>query len=214
MVDRPAEPRSEQPAPQEQHLGARHRTLETSALGPRLWERGARPPSTGCLQSSFAGSPRHAQPRSPPTEPWSPAGQAGVCVPAGRGGGRAGQWAVGGGIGWVAVACPNSKGGRLRLAGLRRDLLQSGQSPDGMQHQQVPPLLQADHHHPQVWWQGDMLLWAGRTPHGPPGWLGTGWGPGQPVQAQEFQGLGPGCLGQVLLKSPPGLPRSGSPGFR
>lgn len=96
-------------------------------LVPGFWTW---PPHSRCPESIFAGSsaPQNFCLPSPPTKPRSPVGQTGVGRPAGRGGSRAGERAVGGGVGRVGVARSDPKGRRLRFAGLRGDLLQSGQS--------------------------------------------------------------------------------------
>lgn len=140
-----------------------------------------------------ASSPRQPCARVPPTEARGPAGKAGVGVPAGRGRGRAGQGAVGGWVCWVRVARSDPEGRRLRLAGLGRDVLRSGQS----RRREVSS---AGHPRPTV------------TPCSPPGRRGpslalargSGAGLGEP--APRATRLGSGCAfgaGQGKERAPP-----------
>lgn len=71
------------------------------------------------LRPNFRGPPLELPATlSALSEAWSPVGQAGVGVPAGRGGSRTGERAVGRGVCGICVARSNPKGRRLSLAGL------------------------------------------------------------------------------------------------
>lgn len=81
---------------------------------PQAWSRipGARGsvPRTQDVQKAFLPALQGVLPSSPPTEPRRPVGETGVGVPTRRGGGRAGEGAVGGRVRWVGVARANPEG--------------------------------------------------------------------------------------------------------
>lgn len=148
------------------------------------------------LRRHFFTLPGILAPVPSPTEPRSPVGQTGVGIPAGRGGGWAGERAVGGGVGRVGVARSDPEGGRLRFAGLRGHLLHSGQSEEmGHIASQSPPRAQAGHHHPQVQLKQLCLLWADGTP----------WPEIRPTcTGPRVAGLGPWIFGARSPDSDPG----------
>lgn len=121
-------------------------------------------PRLRMVRQHFCGSPRNSFPDSPPTEPWSPVGQTGVGVPAGRGGSWAGERTVGGGVCRVGVARSNPKGRRLSLAGLRGDKAKTG-SITSRSHP-LPRLVTATHRYSRL---GSISSGLTMTPWGPLG---------------------------------------------